>query len=62
MEDVRQCDANTKDVGEPEEESPIEEEEHEGEVVEVRLLRMVIGDNSRPKTKVPIYDGSLNTK
>lgn len=62
METTRQRDVDPRDVSDRDQDSLVEEEEVVEEPMEVRLHRSVLGVGSKPRIKVPTYDGSLNAK
>ena len=56
----RQRDPDIEDVNENKEEPLAEEREIVASLVEIRLLKAVIGASMRPKPKVPTYHGDLD--
>ena len=59
METGRKRDPDAGDVSEPKEETQAEEEAPTQETVELRFLRSIFGESSRPKPELHVYDGNL---
>ena len=62
MELGRHREPNLGDVSDPEEEGNEQEEEAAPESVEMKMLRFVLGSNSRPKPSLSTYDGNLSAE
>ena len=58
---MERCGAHPEEVN-VEEEQSIEEEEPQGYLHPVTFFKLVLATSSRPRTKVPTYDGILNAK
>lgn len=59
METRNQGNVDDGDISEPEIES-LEEEEHVAITPEMRFLKLVLGSSSKPRPKIPIYQGCLS--
>ena len=59
MESRNQGNVDVGDVSEPKFES-LEEEEHVAITLEMIFLKSVLGSSSKPRPKIPIYQGILN--
>lgn len=62
MEFGRHREPDLGDVSDLEEEGNEQEEEVAPESVEMKMLRSMLGSNSRPKPSLSTYDGNLSTK
>ena len=62
MELGRHREADLGDVSDPEEEGNEQEEEASPESAEMKMLRSVLGSNSRPKPSLSTYDGNLSVE
>ena len=62
MELVRYWEPYLGDVSDPEEEGNEQEEEAAPESAEMKMLRSVLGSNSRLKPSLSTYDGNLSAK
>lgn len=62
MELGRHREPDLGDVSDPEEEGNEQEEEAAPESVEMKMLRYVLGSNSRPKPSLSTYNGNLSAE